>query len=538
MSIMSCSRNVLLFGAVIIGAAGIADAAESLPATRDLPAAIAADIGGIVRIDNYRWVDETAMSFSAALGKGGDVVSEWIAESLTNLSSFRGIDPARPGLIAWRSGAAPMIAVIPVSDRTRFLGDFGQLYHIDRLMIQIGEREGAHVFRQVTVDGNQEYCVFLRDDYAYVARTIEECRAMAEQPLRVNSERPALYSEWRGSFLADTISDITEQYMLGSRAAVLDAMRFDAVMAATALEWRSALAQVRVLRWWCGPHGAAEQDLSFGLDADAQSGTALAAWLVRQSNGASRLLPMVMTDDELLHMHGAFRWQGELESGGRAATERLQGLTGRVVQVETEQEVRGYFNLRDRQGPFALSLSLDVGKQVGDAPAPIHYRLNSVSEQPRATDLLSKMRGYDLALRHDKHWNVQDFTLVDDLASYSVASDAHQVVKVADHSRLVQACAATAEASLSAARSIVAALAENHQPIGEAGIFSVMIRFDRLFSVLSQRRGGDPIGVPEVSATFTVRKDDQQRFAGSAVIPLEELREAIVRSGFLLTGSE
>ena len=109
--------------------------------------------------------------------------------------------------------------------------------------------------------------------------------------------------------------------------------------------------------------------------------TRLSAWIGRQTNASSRLVEAVRTGSDIAVVHGAIRWQGELESWGRHLLQAAN-QEGRNLSPEDIQAVRDLYRLWDRQGAFAVAIGMRLRPNGRLDPA-----IRQVVEQPGAADI-------------------------------------------------------------------------------------------------------------------------------------------------------
>jgi hypothetical protein len=102
----------------------------------------------VLQVRDGRWVDREATRFAAAYNGDLSAVRSELAQALYRSVSFDGIDLTRPALIAWRTGKAPLLAVIPISDRATFLRSFGAVDIGEAPLVRTGERDGTVIYTQ------------------------------------------------------------------------------------------------------------------------------------------------------------------------------------------------------------------------------------------------------------------------------------------------------------------------------------------------------------------------------------------------------
>ncbi|MDA3960921.1 MAG: hypothetical protein PF961_09040 [Planctomycetota bacterium] len=498
-----------------------------------LPPAIAAEVVAVLRVDDPRWVSE---QMNGAVGANGEMAAgarAMMAEALFNLRSMRGIDDSRPAMLAWRSGDAPLVAVVPVADRRQFLDDFGGLRLLKRLLIRTGEQEGTVVYNQVTTSGTWEYRLMMRDNYAYLARTAEECTALADRGLNLDTEAPPLRMEWRGSFLAQQASfglDGLNENELSDQAMALAGP----LMVAVDEGWRGLLEQVSLLHleFANGERGS----MAVSAWVTARADTPLATWVSRQSNSGSRLLPLVTRPGDLVTMHGSLRWQGELDRLGRFVANILRESLGRDRFTEQkEADLRSYFSLLDRQGAFALAMGL----QRGDNPGII---TRVISEQPNAADLITLERGLD-ALFLAQGEQLGEFDAVSGLLAYSKTAQETDgavvhTLSAAARDHLLKVGTNDPQLALVEMRTLIAALGETHEPQGAAGVMALRLHVDAMIAAAERMLGNDVSKQDKLSIDLACRVDGGRRLVMDVQLPVAQIQEAVVRAGLMPSGNE
>lgn len=504
---------------------------EAPPAAVELPNAIGGDVVAVIRVDDIAWV---VQQFNSALGGNGDLAATartGLAEVLFNCRTMGSIDDSRPSLLAWRSGDAPLVAAIPVKDRDRFLNEFGGLRHVDRLLVRTGEREGTVVYNQVTPQGTWEYRLMMRDEYAYLARTKEECELLADSPLRIDTDAPPLRVEWRGDFLA-----------AGSAPDALEAVDAWADPLANGLDsvggpivfalldrWRALLTQISLLQLRLSE--GADGEVAIGLACSASSDTPLATWMSRQSNAGSRLLPLVTRPGDVLSLHGTLRWQGELERLGRTLAKELLDTLGRERFTEQmDADLRSYFSLLDRQGAFAMSMGLVEGP---DGWNPV---VRAISEQPNAADLITLEQAL-APLFEAEGATPGEFDTLNGLLAYKRVEEkggsAVHSMDVAARDHRLTAAAGDAQTALVEARTLIASIGETHPPHGAAGICAIRLNLDAIFKQTVLANGGTAVEIDPLVVDLACRVDEGRRLAMEVSLPLAQIQETVVRIGLL-----
>lgn len=504
------------------------NASEAPPAAAALPAAIGEGVVAVVRVDDTRWL---MGQLDAALGGNGAVASiarSGLAELLFGCRSMASIDDTRPSLIAWRGGDAPLVAMIPFRDRDRFLQDFGGLQLVDRLLVRTGEREGTVVYNQVTPQGTWEYRLILRNGYACLARTKAECELLADAGLEIDVDAPPLRVEWRGGFLAEALA-IDADALVGDIGGEAQAMA-GPLAEAVRSSWRGLLDQISLLQLHLAP--GEQGDVRVHLACDARADSALATWISRQSNAGSRLLPLVVRPGDLLSGHGSLRWQGELERLGRSLGRELADTLGREVFTEQmDADMRGYFALLDRQGPFAFGVGIAADEKRISGVQRV------VSEQPNAADLITLERGLD-ALFVDEGDELGEFDSVSGLLSYRkvlAQEGAPDLVTLsaAGRDHLLKVSAEDPQVALVELRTLIASLGETHVPQGAAGVFALRIHLDTVLDVATRYLMKPTVAFEPMAIDLACRVAGGRRLTLDLDLPLARLHEEVSRAGLM-----
>jgi hypothetical protein len=327
----------------------------------------------VVRINDARWVEREATRMSAAMGRDPSLMRAAIATTLYHARSLEGIDTTRPAMIAWRSGSAPLIAVIPLKDRRRFLDDFGVMPSGESPLVRTGDRDGTTVWTQNAASGLREYRVLVANETAFLGRSVEECRALAARPpLGQIDQTVPLTVTMTGAFLAHGPT-ILEPPPLPWTMPRLGWLDLDPLVAAG----RAALEDGTTrLTWEVRPIGQ-EGDLRVLGTLTAKPDSALGAFVSNQHDGASRLVEPLRTPETALMVWGSLAWQGQPTAFGAAASPTMRTAFGPAWIPAVDESWRSWWSLWERGGDFAWAL---------EAVSPQRYFATTVSEQPRAVE--------------------------------------------------------------------------------------------------------------------------------------------------------
>lgn len=338
----------------------------------------APDLGkatAVLRIDDVRWLEREVVRITAAEGRDPGPLRRTIANALFRCRSLDGIDTARPALIAWRHGPSPLVAIIPVGDRRRFLDDFGAMPAGEAPLVRIGERDGTVVLSQNHESGLREYRLLIANGTAYLARTLDEVRALAANPPPVATPNRASVSLWStGGWdgAAAGLAGLFETPFALPACPWLDPRP----AAAAAL----AIVQSQITAWQWDFFAVGEGGLRIAMHATAREESPLAAWLAGQRNQSSRLLRVVKDARTALAVTGALAWQGQLAAFAEVSTPLVRERLGDAWTPTTQAAWRECWNLWQRAGDTAWALRIDDAGRYGTV---------LVGEQARAGDQLA-----------------------------------------------------------------------------------------------------------------------------------------------------
>ncbi|MBA3683943.1 MAG: hypothetical protein H0W72_01705 [Planctomycetes bacterium] len=493
-----------------------------------------------LRINDLRWLDREAASFANTSGTSSDQLRGLLAQIFFHARSYDGVDLSRPAVIAWRSGPAPLVAIIPLEDRRRFIADFGAITAYGSPLIRIGERDGTTVYTQNTVAGLREYRLLVQDDVAYIARTVAECRAMAARPLRqaAGREAPVTFTAQPAFFTVPaSLAEWAKPAVMG-----LDAATALALFVRSPTNWDDLGSQVAMVHAELAPAADGVVRLSARLSAKAD--TVLAQWLALQKNVASRLLPAVRNGADVV-AYGQVEWQGQLDRLGQRMVPAMRALAGERWTPQVEDAWRRYWEMADREGPFAFAMQLPRGGKAGFQ--------RFVIERQRAAELLILGRLIEQVLSPLQS-GIDDQAFSDanilGLTGFQVATTprAHvdgraveavpmEALVLADDRREYHACAAPGASQVDM-EAILTAIAKPGAPEGSPALFGMLIDLTglvasgRLGTVAADRVADRPL--PQVSADMVVRATTQGDLTFEANLPAQRaailLREANIHS--------
>jgi hypothetical protein len=355
-----------LIPALVLSVAGaLAQAAD--------PAFDPATAEAVLRINDARWVEREATRLAAAMGRDPAPLRAAVAGALYHARSLEGIDTARPALVAWRSGTSPMVAVIPLRDRRRFLDDFGVMPAGEAPLVRTGDRDGTTVWSQNHAQGLREYRLLVVNDTAYLGRSLEDCRALAARPL-VGGADPtvALTATMTGAFLQDgpALIDWPAAPWEVPRLLWLDTAG-PLASAATAIS-----AGTKRLSWECRPMGN-DGEVRLTARIEALPETPFAQWLAAQRDHASRLSTPLQGERTAAMLWGSLVWQGQAEAYARDSTPAIRAALGPAWIPAVAEAWTTWWALWERSNEAAWALEVtDPGQRT----------IITALEQPRSAE--------------------------------------------------------------------------------------------------------------------------------------------------------
>jgi hypothetical protein len=349
----------LLLPLVLAGPAWTAQAAIDDPVLGDCLA--------VLRVNDLLWLERQAAGYAAAAGIDPSGTRGQVAQWLFRARGLEGIDLNRPALVAWRTGNAPLLAIIPLLDRPAFIAGFGQSARFGPPLIRVNERDGTTVFSQNTPRGLVEYRLLVQNDTAYLAPTVDECRRLAEHPLVRTGQHAPLELVCKPGFLVMKGDSWPEPTMPG--------LPFDVDPHLVAMLGRfgevardDVLAQIASISLQARPLGDIGVVIEGRIQARADS--ALAQVIALQKNQGSRLLPILRGPNTVMSLHGSIAWQGQLDRIGQQMTGAVQAALGERWTAGIEDAWRESWAARDHNGAFAVTWDVLPRPAPAAAPAP------------------------------------------------------------------------------------------------------------------------------------------------------------------------
>lgn len=309
----------------------------------------------VLKVRDGRWVDREATRFAAAYGGDLAGIRGELARMLFRTSSFDGIDLSRPSLLAWREGNAPLVAVIPISNRAAFLSAFGTVDDGEPPMVRTGERDGTVIYRQNQPGGEWEYRLLVAGSVAYLARTAQECQRLASAIGQLGNEPTAAPLEliMRGDALraprlpgANALASLPPLPFSPAEFASVPAL---AVNAWSGLSEQLASISIQA-------RSDAQGNLLLNARFTARADTSLASWISAQRPGTERLASQLRSPDTAILVSGRLSFQGQAERWAFEQADELKSAAGARWNDAADGAYRGLCTLIERTGAFAVSV--------------------------------------------------------------------------------------------------------------------------------------------------------------------------------------
>jgi len=503
---MILRRHLLL---VLVLIAGWLRAAEGLPAPLT-------EVQALLRVNDPRWLERELMRLTAAASLDTGPARQAYARLLYHAQSLDGFDLTRPALLAWRSGVAPLLAIIPLTDRRAFIQSFGSGLGDEAPLIRVGERDGTVVYTQNRNEGLAEYRLLVIDNTAFLAATPAECRALAERPLSLVASAAPLSLQLQGDYLAaSTAVPELNLPLLGNTGEY--ARR----------AYQSLAAQVESVTIELRPDG--EDSLRVQAKLQARSETALAVWIGNQKNQPSRLLPLLRTPNSVLSLAGTVAWQGQGERLGQLFGEVAKQRAGARWTPVVEDAWQSLWSILDRSGAFAWACTLSA------KDGRLLFADSSVIEQLRSAELLPLANTVRQALDAG---SVASAVAVGNASGYrfttTVPNQAPlETVSLATERYLVENRSQLRDPALDAGEVL-----QRLQTLGAAdsnvGIFQANLATGPLLRVFAQALRGTPSNGPSADLAFFLKTAGPGELLGELLVPSLKFAQQIRDSGLLL----
>lgn len=465
----------------------------------------------VLRINDLHWVDRELASYAATAGSDPTALRGTLAQALFHARSLSGIDLSRPAIIAWRSGRAPLLAVVPLSDRRAFIEEFGAISAFGAPLVKIGERDGTMVYTQNTEAGLDEYRLLVQDDTAYLARTVDECRLLATRPPRSVAAGAAAISFRAGGEFLRRPPTLTPAMRRMLPAPPPMAPLLDGMVAWVVRGWDDLVDQVAFVVCDLGP--GAEGVVRVQGRIEAKADTLLAGWAAAQKNAASRLLPLVRGPDTVLAVYGQIDWQGQLDRLGQRLTPAARDRFGDAWTPQVEESWRGQWEIADRGGPFAIAIDL-VGRG-GTVTRELRV-------QPRAQELVGLERL--LAQAGAAAGTSVDALTVGGLSGFRVAGAGHPLrVTVADDHRQV-AVEGQGDEVVAQVDALIAGLARPlPPPTGTPAVVAAQLNLTAMVRASEPPPEGGPAVLPQVDLGLGIKATSRGILVIEGELPLQRL---------------
>ncbi len=339
-----------------------------------------ADARAWLRINDGRWLDQLVTRFSAAAGSDTKPLQAALARQLFLCRSLDGIDLTRPAWLAWRGGNAPLVAVIPVTNRSEFVASFGVAPDGDPPLVRVSDRDGTAVFTQSRASGMWEYRLLISNGVAYLARSVDECRRLAAIPIPFPpSGAPPVAFTASGEFLASQGLPVGIPFAPPGSGAAL----FGGLLPDFSSPYALVMAQVDTVTW--GLQAAGSDGLRLTASATAKPGSALLDWLALQRNQPNRLSPALRGPDTALTFFLQASWQGVMEAYMRSRLPEQKLHAGKRWSEAAAESWNTLAALSDRTTGEAFAWSL-----WPEAKGP-SIEIVNVHENARASEVVTEL---------------------------------------------------------------------------------------------------------------------------------------------------
>jgi hypothetical protein len=482
----------------------------------------------VLRVNDPRVLDRETTQFAATLGIDPAPMRSAMGRLLFRARSLDGIDLARPALMAWRPGTAPLLAVIPLSDRRAFLESFGASFGDEAPLIRVGERDGTVVYSQNGNDGLIEYRLLVSDRSAYLARTLEECRQLASRPLQPALTDPALVFTASAAYLKDIHPDLALGLPAG-READLARLLPEAFKPVAERVWSELLTQVAGVVIEVRPENESMVKVTARIQAAPES--LLAIWIGNQRNQPSRLQPLVRGPATVVAWSGNVAWQGQAERVGQILAEVLKPRHGAAWTAVVDETWHSIATIVDRCGPFAAAYDIEMLK--GEPRSEWRY----LAEQSRAQELVSFVNSFGFALTGVAGEQFVAGGLAGFRVHAQVAGVPVDTVDIANERFLLDV-----RSSLHDAATVAGALVTRTQaigpPEGAAGVFQLGVNLTPGVRALAQIMGGAPQPVlPAADFAAVVKTGAPGQLVLETALPVQRVSQLIRDAALIQLGS-
>lgn len=487
-----------------------------------LPESMLRDAQAAMFMNRPRALLDSLEKSATEAGVAIDPVHNFIARRLYRSNLIDGIDFDRPAMFLWRKGRAPLVGIIPISDREAFLKSFGRVRVGNSLMIRVGENQGTTVYKQNTDQGMVEYRLLIRDNTAFLGRSAAECNLLSEIKLSEEASSPMyrFYIDRPFDFLP-RIEDF-----LGPSVDPLEAELKSLIIS----EYDILLQAIRAIN--ISVSVDVKQNLQCRCLVVPQKESGIELWAARQQNQSSRLLPLLDFDQSSLAIYGNISWAGGIKETGTRIAKFMERYAGEDNDI-VAKALSAWAALSDRQAAFADCVHVKA-RGVGDLDV---YGLG-VHEQARAVEML----GYQQIL--EKHLAttslsveqtvVSDLQSVADLQAYwkqrptLKAESLWQQLCLATDAHLLYSWAQNDKKVISQRAAVLnEGLDTSVSPIGEAGIVVAHMHLHNLLREISNLSGSIGYKIDEAEITAALRLDNERNLVFGLDVPLTKTAQSI-----------
>jgi hypothetical protein len=507
-------RSILVCAA--LAAAGTAWSETAVAPVRADP--LLGDTVAMLRINDPRWIDREVTKFAATLGIDPAPMRSDLSRLLFRSRSLDGIDLTRPAVLAWRSGPAPLIAIIPLSNRRAFLDSFGAASGDEAPLIRIGERDGTAVFSQNGNEGLIEYRLLVSDNAAFLARTTQECRALSANPPPVSLNDAPLAFIAGPAFLKRPASDPTLLLPADPASAVRTRLR-----EVSSRGWAELAPQLASFTLELRPEG--ENAIRVGGSLQALPDSQLAVWIGNQRNQPSRLAALVRGAASFLTISGTVAWQGQAERVGQVVGDGVKPAYGAKWTAAADELWHSMWAIADRSGPFAAAFDLDF--QGGQLRNEWRY----LCDQPRAQDQISLANTFVQTLTASPGEGVSAGGATGFRQRGVIGQSPSDTATLANE-RYVAGVQSMLRDALAVAGELMQRSQAVAPPEGVPAVLSLGVNLTPLLRALAQAAGGTLQQVlPAADFTVAVKAASPTQLSLEAVVPAQKVAQLVRDSG-------
>lgn len=330
----------------------------------------------VLQVRDGNWVDREATRFAASFGGDLKLVRGELARALYRSRSFDGIDLTRPAIFAWRPGNSPLIAVIPINNRAKFLDAFGYEEPGEPPLVRTGERDGTVIYTQNHGGALWEYRLLVANNTAYLAQNNDDCKRLA---LAVGSPvTDPFAAPVELTFRGDGLENIRlpgREWLTDLPDLPWDAAEIGAVPGLLSGAWRDLACQMSGMTITARTN--TQGDLLLQARVVARGDSSLASWIGQQRPGTERLAGQLRTTATAMLVTGRLTFQGQLERWAFDRADLLKAAARSRWTDAADTAYRSLCTLIERTGACAMSIERS-GPGVTQ---------NWVAEHPRAVEV-------------------------------------------------------------------------------------------------------------------------------------------------------